>query len=250
MKTAFIYGLRCPLTGLIRYVGKCDDPKTRLPGHLKDPKKNHRTNWIKSLTKQGLKPALEIIAEVPWGAWQFWERSYIRLYRCIGFDLVNATDGGDGSLNPGLDTRAKLRAARLGRKMPPEFGAAISARKRGKKLSPEHCEKLSIAHTGLAWSGARRAAKVSTETRAKMSASRLGKKLSPETCAKMSVSQMGRKVSAETRAKISAAHLGKKYSQERCAQISATLTGKKASEETRARMSRAQKARYENGNHI
>lgn len=115
MRTAFIYGLRCPLTGLIRYIGKCDDPQTRLPRHLSEPNKNHRTNWIASLKSQGLRPTLEVIAKVSWENWPFWERSYIRLYRCLGFDLVNGTDGGEGG-----ETKA----------------------------SPESLLKRSISHTG------------------------------------------------------------------------------------------------------
>lgn len=135
MKTAFIYALRCPITGQIRYVGKCDDPKTRLPAHLRDPQKNHRTNWLNILTKRGLKPSLEVVAEVPWDDWQFWERSYIRLYRCVGFDLVNSTDGGEGNFNPSAETRAKI-------------GAYSGAARLGKKLSPGHCKNISYSQTG------------------------------------------------------------------------------------------------------
>lgn len=169
MRTAFIYGLRCPLTGQIRYIGKCDDPKARLRGHLKDPKKNHRTNWIASLKSQGLKPALEVIAEVADDNWQFWERSYIRAYHQLGFDLVNGSDGGEGGRLT-FETRAKISAARL-----------------GKKMSTETKQKLRFAHAGR---------KHSEEMRAKCRVAKggknhhfFGKKFSPEFCAKLSASR-------------------------------------------------------------
>ena len=42
-------------------------------------------------------------------------------------------------------TRAKLRAAKLGRKLTPEHRAAISAATRGKPKTPEHIEKVRLA---------------------------------------------------------------------------------------------------------
>lgn len=171
MRTAFIYGLRCPLTGLIRYIGKCDDPKTRLLAHLRDPEKNRRTNWLASLKSQGLKPALEIVAEVAHNNWEFWERSYIRAYRCLGFDLANSTDGGEGvtmtpeirakigarstGRRPSLEVRAKMSASRTGEKNPmfgkifsPSMRERMSAAQKGKKPSLATREKMSAAHRG------------------------------------------------------------------------------------------------------
>lgn len=165
MKIAFIYGLRCPLTGLIRYIGKCDSPKERLPAHLRDREKNHRTNWITSLKSQGLKPALEVIAEVEHDNWQFWERSYIRLYRCLGFDLVNGTAGGDGfetgkkgkqnqnfGIKRSLAFRAHASASLKGIKRSPEFCAGISARFKGNLYNLGVARKDNTSgFVGIAW---------------------------------------------------------------------------------------------------
>lgn len=212
MKLAFIYGLRCPLTGLIRYVGKCDNPQKRLTVHLADFKKNHRTNWIKSLTKQGLKPSLEIIAEVPWEGWQFWERSYIRLYRVLGFDLVNSTDGGEGCFNPTPETRAKMSAVQKGKKHSLETRAKIGAKAARKGKDNSNFGKTT-----------------SSEVRAKISASLkgeknhfFGKNHSPEALAKMSAA--GKNRSPETLAKMSAASKGRKHSSEAREKMSATRT--------------------------
>lgn len=193
MRTAFIYGLRCPITGEIRYVGKCDDPKARLPGHLKDSSKNHRTNWLVSLKTQGLIPILEVIAKVPESEWEFWERSYIRLYRCLGFDLVNGTDGGEGVT------------------MTPEIRAKIGAANRGKTHTLEQCAKWSSERAG---SGNVMWGKIHTpEARDKQRAARLGKKHSPETIAKIRAysgeksPNFGKKKSPEHRAKLRVARL-------------------------------------------
>lgn len=182
MKTAFIYGLRCPLTGQIRYIGKAANPKKRLSVHLASKERCHRTNWIQSLTKQHVIPVLEIIAEVPETDWQFWERSYIRLYRGLGFDLVNSTDGGEGSLMFGEKN--------------PMFGRLGEAHPMfGKKHSSETCAKMSAAHKGR---------KLSPETCAKMSEARRGEK-------NHNFGKRGKKHSSASREKISRAQLGRKH---------------------------------------
>lgn len=46
--TTFIYGLTCPRTGNVRYVGKSSDPKKRLRRHLQDAPlaRYHRECWL------------------------------------------------------------------------------------------------------------------------------------------------------------------------------------------------------------
>ena len=56
----FIYSLSDPRTGEIRYVGKTVNLKRRLYGHLYDDEKTHKSAWIKSLKRLGLKPQLDI----------------------------------------------------------------------------------------------------------------------------------------------------------------------------------------------
>lgn len=99
------------------------------------------------------------------------------------------------------ETRAKMRAARLGKKHSMETRAKLL----GNKFAAGN--------------------KPSDETRAKRSAAMTGNKLtaglkhSEESRAKMSASQLGRKHSAETRAKISAASLGRPLGEKRRAQM-------------------------------
>ncbi len=95
-KKTFIYSLEYPI-GNIRYIGKADNPKKRLENHIKEAKhrnKNHKDNWINSLTES---PILNIIEETTYEHWQNRESYWINFYKEKGFDLVNGTDGGEGS---------------------------------------------------------------------------------------------------------------------------------------------------------
>lgn len=94
----YIYTLKDPISNLIRYVGKSNNPKERLKNHVNLCKRDqtHKRNWIIKLKKQGLKPILEIIDKVPIDSWQFWEKYWISQMKSWGFDLVNYTNGGDG----------------------------------------------------------------------------------------------------------------------------------------------------------
>lgn len=95
--TTFIYALIDPRNEAIRYIGKSDSPKIRFDHHLIDKKNvTHKTNWIQSLLKIGLKPDFDILDKVNSNEWQFWERHYISLYKSFGCQLTNLTDGGDG----------------------------------------------------------------------------------------------------------------------------------------------------------
>lgn len=79
---------------------------------------------------------------------------------CLSPKGYNLTPGGEG--NPGrvvsIETRAKLRAAKIGKPLSSEHRAKMSAAKIGKKMPPrtaEHCAKISA---GLVRAHARRKA--------------------------------------------------------------------------------------------
>lgn len=134
----------------------------------------------------------------------------IKILRDAGFDLCNYTNGGEGACGAvrSEETRAEISARMIGNTR----GAAC----KGRKLSAEHCAKLSVAHRGKKLSEKHRAnaaaacvgmtgKKHSLETRAKISATKTGKKLLVETRAKISAAMTGRKLSIEHREKLSAA---------------------------------------------
>jgi group I intron endonuclease len=82
------------------------------------------------------------------------------------------------------EARAKMRAARL-----------------GKRVSDETRQRMCEAQRGRTHSD---------EARARMSAAHTGRKLAPEHVEKIRVKMLGRPVSEETRAKISASHMAKR----------------------------------------
>ncbi len=129
-KKTFIYSLEYP-AGNVRYVGKSDTPQTRLKNHIKEAhyrKKNHRDKWINSLPEP---PILNIIEETTYEHWQEREIYWIKFYRESGANLVNGTDGGEGS------------NSFLGRKHTEETKEKLRKISTGKKASQETLEKMS-----------------------------------------------------------------------------------------------------------
>jgi hypothetical protein len=70
--TTFIYALIDPRNGMLRYVGKANDPKKRLRKHLREAAifpRCHRNCWLKGLLDAGQKPDLFLVEEVPEVDW-------------------------------------------------------------------------------------------------------------------------------------------------------------------------------------
>lgn len=118
------------------------------------------------------------------------EIELIKFYRECGCDLVNHTDGGEGSSGY-LHTE--------------EWKIAQSERHKGRPLTPEHIQKLVIANTGKTHTA---------ETRARLSEILTGRAISEETKEKMSKSRKGVKKSKEHSRKIGESNKGKVYSEE------------------------------------
>lgn len=186
MKAVFIYALKDPITGAIRYIGRTTNPKKRFGDHLTAVKKekNHRSNWIRSLCEKGLKPELELLAQVPESEWKQNEIDYIAVFRSMDCDLVNGTDGGDrgpswAGKKHSLEARAKIGDAHRGKHISLETRSKLSAANKGKLHSPETCAKIRAAQ--------------------------IGRKQSPYTIAKRTAKTTGKKRTLETREKLSAA---------------------------------------------
>lgn len=211
----YIYGLCDPQTSALRYVGAAVNPKERFRLHLVKKERTHKSTWIQSLQRKGLKPELFIIEEVSNDIWKREERFWIAYFKSIGADLTNATDGGDGV---------------LGLRFSPESRLKVSKNNLGRKASPETRRKLSEAHRGERhWSFGKH---LSQETRLKQRKAKLGKHLSEahvahlreaalhmsdETKRKIGEKSKGNKyrigthMSAEARKKISASNIGKHH---------------------------------------
>lgn len=107
-----LYGLFCPRTGELRYVGKSVNAKQRLAGHISDAHRKALPSscWIRSLLSDGLAPEMRVLAKVQESEWQEAERALIAGHRAAGTRLLNIADGGEG---PAIDTQV---AAENGRK--------------------------------------------------------------------------------------------------------------------------------------
>ena len=148
MKNGFIYGLRCPLSGEIRYVGQTIKTlQRRLSEHKCDKRHNpYKINWIKKLDRLELLDLLkiEILEKCSEVQLNEKERLWIQKFKNEGNKLVNLTDGGDGV--PGRicdkETRKKISESNKGKKMSDKAKKRISDKKKGIKLTTKH--KISI----------------------------------------------------------------------------------------------------------
>lgn len=91
MKT-FIYILVCPLDGLVKYVGKANDPVKRLKDHMLDFRcmDLNKAMWIRKLRSLKKKPEMVIVDEVDSFDWKFWEEAYCAYFKFLGYTLFNS----------------------------------------------------------------------------------------------------------------------------------------------------------------
>lgn len=222
MTTSFIYELIDPITNTPRYIGKAKNPQTRFSGHINDKSGTHKVNWIQSLLKQGLKPILNKIDEVPEKEIDFWEKHYISLYKSWGFNLTNnpkhlGGEGGDlrsGTKNSkehnekisfshsplgkliNLRKRELVKLQNTDRLIVPEIRKrAVNTRRGNYKnyLSEETKKKIGLGNKG----------KVRTEEVRKNLSKKLKGRISPN---------KGNKLSSESKKKMSKARIGKRHS--------------------------------------
>jgi hypothetical protein len=149
----YIYALTDPRTGAIRYVGKSDSPFRRFEVHLCDRSDTRKGRWIRRLLLDGVRPSLRILQIVRRSEWQQAERGWIAKAEQDGAMLTNSTAGGIGPGNPTEETRAKMRAAKLGRRISDAQRAKQSASMKGRTKPPrsaEHIAKIAAARAGQA----------------------------------------------------------------------------------------------------
>jgi hypothetical protein len=149
VRTIFIYALCEPGTRTVRYIGKTVALKKRLACHLSDSteRKTHLGNWLRSL---GEAPNMVLLREVHGSEGSAAEIKYIRIARSLGMPLVNATDGGEGTLGfrPSKETLQKLSLSRTGQKRSAETRARMSAAAKGKPKSDAARAKMSNSKRG------------------------------------------------------------------------------------------------------
>ena len=185
---------------------------------------------------------------MPSDNWQYWEKLYIAKYKEQGFNLLNATDGGDGpedytqsGENNGFygkkhseESKEKMKELKLGIKfinrksVDEKCKKEMSERNKGKKLSEETIDKIRKANKGRI---------KSDEERKNISKGKIGKPRSEETKKKISEKLKGRKLSKETCEKISKAFKGRIFTENHKINISKGQIGKKLSDEQKKKIS-------------
>ncbi len=142
----------------VRYIGMTKQPEIRFKQHIKKAKEGchtYKACWIRSLLNRGIEPVFEIIDTGFGPNWIDWEKYWIKFYREeFKCDLTNLTEGGDHPQGYVFtdEAKAKMRAAKLGKKHPPEFGEAIRQRQLGMKWPKEFGLKVSAGKKGKPFS--------------------------------------------------------------------------------------------------
>jgi hypothetical protein len=213
------------------YCGKTVAPvNERLSDHKYTAIKFPRRPVSRRLAECGDFVRIHVVEVVPAdGDWVESERRWIVQIRHMFPESVNVSLGGDGpaGMIHSAETRARMSAAGLGRKMPPGHGAKIAAKIRGRKMSAEQLARMSAAQRGRART---------PEQRAKISATLTGRKRTAESVAKTAAANRGRTITDAHKAAISAARKGKPLSAEHRAKLSAARQGWKPTPEHAAKM--------------
>ena len=93
----YIYALRDPRDGRVRYVGKTNNPKSREKNHFAKSSLDHgmaKTKWILELRSHALRPVFTVLEECNEETWRERERFWIGYYGGIR-QLLNARLGGE-----------------------------------------------------------------------------------------------------------------------------------------------------------
>lgn len=135
MKKYKIYSLSHPLTNEIRYIGRTTQTlNNRLNKHLKAKDKSHRVNWIKSLKNKELIPNINLICETENFEYCIeLEQYYIQKYIDLGYNLINMTLGGEGSIGFTHTTDTKNKISLLTKERMSDNNVIINLKNKGKK---------------------------------------------------------------------------------------------------------------------
>jgi len=152
MTLLYVYGLLEPETKIIRYVGQTNKPQKRLNDHISEAKTNlkfnRKNNWIRSLLKENKKPEIMILEEVETiDLCNKAEVFHIAQMLDCGFDLTNATSGGDGFYTRSKESIQRFADSRRGKKFSEETKQKmkLSAKSR---MTPEEIERLRSISNG------------------------------------------------------------------------------------------------------
>lgn len=122
MNIGYIYELYEVGSDNIRYIGQTVNPKNRIKKHICDSRKvnNHCRCWVNGIISRGGKIGIRVIEECEQDMMDFWEKHYISMYKCWGFNLTNMTDGGFAKKVLSKESRDRISKSLTGRKQTEE----------------------------------------------------------------------------------------------------------------------------------
>jgi hypothetical protein len=153
----FVYALKCPDTGDVRYIGKTCDIERRVKWHMNQKTKDHKGFWVAKLKRDKKRPLVQVLASgLTFDQANDLEVFLIAMLRLMGADLVNTTDGGEGcsGFHHSEETIRHLRKINLGNnhgsgvKHNDDFKKELACRNQLRIWTDEQRRKLSIAHSG------------------------------------------------------------------------------------------------------
>jgi hypothetical protein len=208
-----IYGLFDPRSSELRYIGFTSKSlPRRLCLHINESKTSntHKSNWIKSLIKENLKPEISLLQETNLQEYRSDERWNIEYFRSLGCNLTNATLGGEGVLGLKFTPQSieKMRHSHLGKMHTQEQKEKIRQSNIKTKSDPIVRRKMSLAMTGF---------RHSSESKQKIRIAATGRKMSRESVEKTRSANTGIRHSEESRDRHSAA--GRRFSDDIIEQI-------------------------------
>lgn len=206
------------------YVGKGKGKRANVM-YKRNP---HHTRIQKKLAKKGMCVEVRLVAEnLSEEQAYVIEIDRIAFWRNENIELANLTAGGEGGANPSIETRIKMRNAKMGRKLSDEHKRKISESTKIALNQEGMHDKLSVA---IKKSLSR------PEVKAKLSFFQKNRVRTKEHYDKVSKALTGKKLSPERVEKTRLKNLGRKQSPEEIEKRKLANTGKKRTEEQRQRM--------------
>jgi hypothetical protein len=157
IRTFYVYALKCPDTGDVRYIGKTCDPERRFRWHMYQKTKDHKGFWIQKLRRNKKKPVIQVLASgLTFDQANNLEIFLIALLRLMGTNLVNSTNGGEGcsGFKQSEETKQRLREINRGNnhgahvRHDEKFKAELAQRNRERVWTAEQRKKSSRSHSG------------------------------------------------------------------------------------------------------
>ncbi len=176
-------------------------------------KPSYVTHWIRKIQAEGREYNVLILEELSEHADRKFlgevEKMYISALRKVGHRLTNATDGGEGCLNPSPEFRTALSERNrgnqygLGKKRSEKTRQKMrESRARVLAAHPEIGDAISQRNIGNTYGKATAGRIVSDETRSRISQTKRGSKATDETKRLLSESHTGLKATDDTRQKL------------------------------------------------